>query len=219
MRPPASAANLVIDTAGGLQGFALSKMVMWADAIVIPVCASAFDREARAQCWAELRAHPRVKSGRCLVACMGVRLDGRTDAEQVTRDWAAAQDLRWLGWLRSAQVYVRAVENGLSIFDMPIKTTSADRSQWKPLWAWLKPIFLVSKAQAQEISESQFAAMQRRAASAAQVRPVPQRTAPSPAFPQSQQPSPGHFSGRISALFKALRAPQSMASRLKNFNR
>lgn len=208
VRPPASAANLVIDTPGGLQGFALSKMVMWADAVVIPVCASAFDRESSAQCWAELRAHPRVKSGRCQVACMGVRLDSRTDAQQVTRDWAAAQGLQWLGWLRSAQVYVRAVENGLSIFDMPLKPTAADRSQWSPLLAWLQPIISASKVEAQEKSEAQFATMQRKIASADQVRPIaqstlPQRTTLTPDDLHGAQPSAGYFSGWISALFKA----------------
>jgi hypothetical protein len=87
-----------------LHGFARSKVVVLSDAIVLPVCASAFDRDFTADCWAELRAQPRVKSGRCRVAWVGVRLDGRTDAEHSMRDWAASLGLEWLGSLRSAQV-------------------------------------------------------------------------------------------------------------------
>jgi chromosome partitioning protein len=138
LRVPGSAPNVILDTPGGLHGHALSKVVMMADAIVLPVGASVFDRESVGECWAELRNHPRIKSGRCKVACVGMRLDARTDAMQTTRDWALAQGLEWLGSLRSAQVYVRAVENGLSIFDLPAKVSNADRAQWIALLGWLK---------------------------------------------------------------------------------
>ena len=198
LRPPAGAANLVLDTAGGLQGFALSKVMMLADAIVIPVGASAFDRESSAQCWAELRAHPRVKSGRCQVACVGMRLDGRTDALQVTRDWAAAQGLPWLGSLRSAQVYVRAVDNGLSIFYMPGKATAADRSQWSPLLAWLGPTFVSHKSAAPEKPASRPAAL-----------PAPTGTPrqgllPSPGK-RRPQPAPSRPGPWISGLWRTVR--------------
>jgi chromosome partitioning protein len=173
-RPPAGMTNMVLDTPGGLHGFALSKVVMLADAIVIPVCSSAFDRSSTADCWEELRAHPRVKSGRCRVACMGMRLDGRTDAEKITREWAASIGLQWLGSLRSAHVYVRATENGLSLFDMPAKATTADRSQWKPLLDWVKPYFEGDKALATEPLAEQLSAAVRPFASGANVRPSAQ---------------------------------------------
>jgi cellulose biosynthesis protein BcsQ len=138
LRPPTGNGHLVLDTPGGLHGFALSKVVMLADAIVLPASASVFDRESVADCWGELRAHPRVKSGRCKVACVGMRLDGRTNAEQTMREWAKSIELEWIGSLRSAQMYVRAVENGLSIFDMPGKVSDVDLEQWRPLLTWVK---------------------------------------------------------------------------------
>jgi chromosome partitioning protein len=147
LRPPANITNLVLDTPGGLHGFALSKVVMIADAILLPVSGSVFDRESVGECWAELRNHPRVKSGRCKVACIGMRLDGRTNAEEITRDWAAGIGLEWLGCLRSAQVYVRAVENGLSIFDLPGKVSDPDREQWLGPLTWLKAQFVKPAAE------------------------------------------------------------------------
>ena len=129
--------HLVLDTPGGLHGLALAKVAMVADAILIPVSGSVFDREAASDCWAELRAHPRVVSGRCQVAAIGMRLDRRTQAEEIASDWAASIGLTWLCSLRSSQVYVRAVENGLSIFDMPASVTTIDREQWEPLLGWL----------------------------------------------------------------------------------
>jgi chromosome partitioning protein len=136
-RPPSGIQNLVIDTPGGLTGLGLAKTVMLADAIFIPVCGSLFDRESASDCWAELRQHPRVKSGRCAVSAIGMRLDGRTHAEEITRDWAASMQLEFLTCLRSTQLYVRAVENGLSIFDMPLSASATDREQWRPIIQWL----------------------------------------------------------------------------------
>jgi chromosome partitioning protein len=182
-RPPLGSPNLVLDTPGGLHGLALFKVVMLADAIVIPVCSSAFDRESSAACWAELRAHPRVRSGRCRVACVGMRLDSRTDAEEVTQAWAESIGLPWLGALRSAYIYVRATENGLSIFDMPEKVAQVDRFQWGPIVDWLEPVFSAERSAARERTAprerpvahentaSQFAALQRPFATGADARP------------------------------------------------
>lgn len=137
VRPPLGTTHLVLDTPGGLHGLGLAKVAMVADAILIPVSGSVFDREAASDCWAELRVHPRVVSGRCQVAAIGMRLDRRTQAEEIASDWAASIGLNWLCSLRSSQIYVRAVENGLSIFDMPASVTEIDREQWQPLLAWL----------------------------------------------------------------------------------
>ena len=136
-RPPAGAQNLVLDTPGGLTGLALAKTVMLSDAILIPICGSVFDRESASDCWAELRQHPRVKSKRCIVAAVGMRLDARTHAEMITRDWAASVQLDYITSLRTTQLYVRAVENGLSIFDMPLAVSEADREQWRPIIRWI----------------------------------------------------------------------------------
>jgi chromosome partitioning protein len=136
-RPPSGTQNIVIDTPGGMTGLPLAKTVMLADAIFIPVCGSVFDRESASDCWAELRQHPKVKAGRCTIGAIGMRLDARTYAEEMVRDWAASVQLPYITSLRTAQLYVRAVENGLSIFDMPLNVSQQDREQWRPIIHWL----------------------------------------------------------------------------------
>ena len=83
LRPPAGVSLVVLDTPGGLHGFDLARVVAFADVILMPVCNSAFDRESAADCHAELMALPRVASGRCKVAAVGMRLDARTKAGEV----------------------------------------------------------------------------------------------------------------------------------------
>lgn len=137
LRPPAGITHVVLDTPGGLRGFDLARVVMHADAILMPVCNSAFDRESAAACHAELMTLPRVARGRCKVALVGMRLDARTKAEAQLVLWAAQRGLPFVGALRESQAYVRAVEQGLTLFDLPAAKVQADLAQWRPIIDWL----------------------------------------------------------------------------------
>ena len=140
LRPPAGVRHVILDTPGGLRGFDLARVVAFADAIVMPLCNSVFDRESAAECHAELKALPRVASGRCKVAAIGMRIDARTHGAAALAGWAAAHDIEFLGILREAQAYVRCVEQGLTVFDLPASKAEADLKEWAPIAAWLEPL-------------------------------------------------------------------------------
>lgn len=140
LRPPAGIRHVVLDTPGGLRGFDLARVVMAADAILMPVCNSVFDRESAAECYAELMTLPRVASGRCRVAAVGMRLDARTKGDEVLGEWADRQKLPFIGVLRETQAYVRCIERGLTLFDLPGAQVQADMAQWQPILQWLGPL-------------------------------------------------------------------------------
>ena len=140
LRVPPGITHVVLDTPGGLHGFELQRMVMFADAIVLPVCPSVFDRESAAACLQELAAQPRVAKGQCRVATVGMRVDSRTDAAQVLRAWAAEHKVPMVGMLRETQVYVRSSENGETLFDLPADRFKFDLGQWAPILDWLRPV-------------------------------------------------------------------------------
>jgi chromosome partitioning protein len=140
LRPPAGVRHVVLDTPGGLRGFDLARVVAFADVILMPVCNSIFDRESAADCFNEMMALPRVASGRCKVAAIGMRLDARTRGAEVLETWARGLKLPFIGVLREAQAYVRCVEQGLTVFDLPDAQAQADVAQWKSIVAWLEPI-------------------------------------------------------------------------------
>ena len=158
LRPPSGVTHVVLDTPGALRGLALAHVLMSADAVLMPVCESAFDRDAAAQCWAELAAHPRVASGRCRVAIIGMRIDARTHAEATLRAWAEAIGAPFLGVLRDTQTYVKCVERGLTIFDLPAARTQTDRAQWTSVLEWLDPLWtqhdLATPSQAGALDEA-----------------------------------------------------------------
>ncbi len=137
VRPPAGSGPVVLDTPGGLRGFDLARVVMYADAILMPVGASAFDRESAADCLAELQALPRVATGRCKLAVVGMRIDGRTRGAQTLAAWASPFGVPLLGVLRESQNYVRCVEEGLTVFDLPPSESKTDLAQWAPVLRWV----------------------------------------------------------------------------------
>ncbi len=137
LRPPAGTGPVVLDTPGGLRGLDLARVVMYADAILMPVCNSAFDRESAADCYAELQALPRVASGRCKVAVVAMRIDSRTRGADTIAAWARGLGIEYLGALRETQTYVRCAEEGLTLFDLPAKEVKTDIAQWAPVLRWV----------------------------------------------------------------------------------
>jgi chromosome partitioning protein len=139
LRVPTGITHVVLDTPGGMHGFELARVVMFADVIVMPVCNSVFDRESAAACHAELAAMPRVASGRCQLAAVGMRLDARTQGARVLDQWAESLGVPFVGALRETQLYVRSLERGLTIFDLQPQQAATDLAQWAPILNWLRP--------------------------------------------------------------------------------
>jgi chromosome partitioning protein len=178
LRPPAGVTHVVLDTPGGLRGLDLAKVVMTADAVLVPVCHSVFDRDSAADCYAELKALPRVASGRCKVAAVGMRLDARTRGEDVLRQWADSIGLPFIGVIRETQGYVRCVEQGLSLFDMPPAKVQSDLDQWTPIFEWLAPVLKPvattgAAVPVQRVTPAPVAAPVSAPAPAPAVRPLP----------------------------------------------
>ena len=140
LRAPPGVSHVILDTAGGLRGFELARVVALADVILMPVCNSVFDRESAADCFAELMALPRIASGRCKVAAVGMRVDARTKSAEMLTTWARERKIPFIGVLRDTQTYVRCVERGLTLFDLPATHLRADLAQWQPILDWLAPV-------------------------------------------------------------------------------
>jgi chromosome partitioning protein len=191
VRPPAGIEHVVVDTPGGLSGFDLARVVMYADAILIPVCNSIFDRESATECLAELRALPRVATGRCKMAAVGMRLDARTKSAEVLQAWATSLSVPFIAVLRESQAYVRCIENGLSLFDLPAAQVQTDLAQWEPILAWLRPIMQPAQRTADDVQRAppRIAAPTSSAVNSATTR-EPARPAPEPIAPV-QQHAPG----------------------------
>ena len=175
LRVPAGITHAVLDTPGGLRGFELARLVIAADAILMPVCHSVFDRDSAAACLEELRTLPKVADGRCRLATVAMRVDGRTRAADILQEWAAVQKVDMVAALRETQLYVKCLERGLTLFDLPGSQVAADMAQWQGILDWLQPV--VSAAEPAPAREPQRLAP----TLAAAVRKSPRPDAPAPA--------------------------------------
>lgn len=145
-RPPAGVRHIVLDTPGGFHGFSLMKVTMSSDAIVIPAGAAIFDRQAAVEALRELRTLPRVATGKCRIGCIGMRVDGRTRNAAAIEEWANKQAIAHLGTIRQAQAYVKCMESGISLFDLPVEKVSAYLGDWQQLTDWIDAIMATAPA-------------------------------------------------------------------------
>jgi chromosome partitioning protein len=191
-RPPAGVDHVVLDTPGGLRGLNLARVVMYADAILMPVCNSIFDRESATDCLAELRQLPRIATGRCKVAAVGMRLDARTKAAELLQTWATSQQLPFIAVLRESQNYVRCIERGLTLFDLPAAQVQDDLAQWIPILEWLRPVLqpVPRPGEEQQRSARPVSAPGRAVASVAPTRDPPPRAPQTLAPPVRPAPHP-----------------------------
>jgi len=145
-RPPAGVKHVVLDTPGGFQGIALMKVAMYADAILIPATPSLFDRQSAAECLKELRVYPRVQTGKCRVASIGMRIDGRTKNAALLAAWAQEQNLTHLGTIKEAQAYPRCLEQGLTLFDFQDAKVASYLHEWTPVTAFIDELLVAETA-------------------------------------------------------------------------
>jgi chromosome partitioning protein len=197
VRPPAGIDHVVVDTPGGLTGLDLARVVMYADAIVVPVGGSIFDRESAAACLSELRTLPRIASGRCRVAAIGMRIDAQAEAADVLRAWSDDHRIPIVAVLPQSAVYVRCIDKGLTLFDLPLEEVDADLAHWKPLLQWLRPLVRPA-ANASEVSSAAAAPSVQRPPASIVDQPKPEREVVTPltrpasptSAPQSVPPAP-----------------------------
>jgi len=137
LRPPPGVRHVVLDTPGGLQGFDLGRVVMYADILLLPLCDSLFDRESAAGCLEELRAHPRVASGRVQVGTVGMRLEWTGHAAGRLRAWAGELAVPMVATIRDSRAFVSAAERGLTVLDLPEEQTPSERGDLAALFDWI----------------------------------------------------------------------------------
>jgi chromosome partitioning protein len=128
-----------------------------------------------------------------------MRIDTRTRADDTLQTWARAIGLPFLGVLRDTRIYVRCIERGLTIFDLPPARTQADRDQWSAILDWLDPLW-VSRELA---TPSQADALQQQAEIAAAAPRVDAEGRPLQR-PVRVTPAPRLASAKVSELAAAL---------------
>lgn len=131
---------LITDSPAGLREEKLSDAVKEADCVIVPIQPSAFDIGATNSFLKILIEEKAIRKNKTFVALVGMRVNSRTLSAISLAKFMAESDFEVLTYLRNAQAYVSAAEQGLSIFDMHKSVVESHLDQWKPLLDWTKSI-------------------------------------------------------------------------------
>ncbi|WP_374347786.1 ParA family protein [Chitinimonas sp.] len=135
--PPSDADVAIIDSPAGLYGKRLKQLLAESEHVLVPVPPSTFDLLASRDFFEELAETKAMRKERVTVAVVGMRVDFRTRAAQQLAEFVGQFDLPLLGCIRDTQRYVRCIQEGRSLFDLPQSQTEQDRAQWQPVLRWL----------------------------------------------------------------------------------
>jgi hypothetical protein len=133
---PVQGLTHVVDTPGGIHGLELAKLLACVDAIVMPVGPSIFDFETSVEFFRELYQHPRVASGRCQVAVVGMRWPG--DIAQGWQSNGVPKPLPFLTVIPDDPMYRSCLETGSTVFDGADGESPDCLLHWQPLLDWLE---------------------------------------------------------------------------------
>ncbi|WP_020168812.1 MULTISPECIES: ParA family protein [Methylotenera] len=131
---------IITDSPAGLREEKLSDAVKQADCVIVPIQPSAFDIGATSNFLDILIEEKAIRKNKTFVALVGVRVNSRTLSAISLAEFMAKADFEVLTYLRNAQAYVTAAEQGLSLFDMRNSVVEQDLIQWNPLLDWVKNI-------------------------------------------------------------------------------
>jgi chromosome partitioning protein len=136
---------MITDSPAGLKEEKLSDAVKQADCVIVPIQPSAFDIGATSNFLDILSEEKAIRKNKTFVALVGMRVNGRALSAITLAEFMAEADFEVLTYLRNAQIYVSAAEQGLSIFDMRKSLVEQDVEQWNPLLGWVNSISASAK--------------------------------------------------------------------------
>lgn len=129
---------LIIDTPAGMRGKELKSYVRQAQTIIIPVLPSPMDMRATARFIESVLLLGRVDKQKVRLAVVANRVRKQTRIYQGLRRFLDSLGIPFIAVLRESQNYIRAADQGLTIFEAPPSMVEEDLLQWRPLIKWLK---------------------------------------------------------------------------------
>ncbi len=135
-RLPREFSHLVLDSAAGVHGKSLERLLDQANAVIVPVQPSLFDILATRRFFETLLEQKAVRKGRTQVGVVGMRVDVRTRAADELDRFLSSYAIPVLGHLRDTQLYVQLAANGMTVFDLSPARAERELEQWRPIIDW-----------------------------------------------------------------------------------
>jgi chromosome partitioning protein len=137
MYVPPETRQLIIDAPAGSSGLLLHEMLDRAHCVIVPVVPSSIDIHATENFIKDLLATGKVRTGERRLAVVANKVRISMPAYQPLLRFLNSLDLKPLTRLIDSDMYVRAAETGVGIFEMDPGMTAAERRQFTPITEWV----------------------------------------------------------------------------------
>lgn len=134
---PADTQQLVIDAPAGASGLLLQELLCKADCIVIPVAPSAIDIHATANFVRELLLAGRIRARNIRLAVVANRIRSLAPVYQPLERFLRSLGLPFLARISDSDVYIKAAETGIGVFEMDVNASAAERREFMPVAEWV----------------------------------------------------------------------------------
>jgi len=140
MHVPAQTNQLIIDAPAGASGLLLQEMLARADCILIPVAPSAIDIHATANFIRDLLLAGRIRMRNIRVGVVANRVRNSMPTYEPLERFLKSLNMPLLTRLSDSDVYLKAVESGLGLFEMDPASSEAERAQFLPVAQWVEGV-------------------------------------------------------------------------------
>jgi chromosome partitioning protein len=137
MHVPPHTEQLIIDAPAGASGLLLQEMLSRTDCIVIPVGPSAIDIHATANFIKDLLLVGKIRVRNIRLAVVANRVRKSMPAYQPLERFLGSLNLPLLTRLADSDVYLKAAESGVGIFEMDFSMSVEEREQFLPIAHWV----------------------------------------------------------------------------------
>jgi chromosome partitioning protein len=137
MHVPADTRQLVIDAPAGASGLLLQEMLSRSNCIVVPVAPSAFDIYATANFVKELLLVGRIRMRSIRLAVVANRVRTAAPVYRPLERFLGSLGLPFLGHISDSEIYVKAAETGVGIFEMEPSHALTEREEFMPIVEWV----------------------------------------------------------------------------------
>ncbi|TAK84251.1 MAG: ParA family protein [Betaproteobacteria bacterium] len=138
MYVPPETEQLIIDAPAACCGVALQEMLERAKCIVIPLVPSAIDIHATGRFIKEVLLTAKMRSRNVPVAIVANKVRRSMPAYRPLEHFLESLELELTARLIDSDVYVKAAETGLGLFEMDLALSVAERKQFMPLAEWVE---------------------------------------------------------------------------------
>lgn len=138
MYVPPETRQLIVDAPAGTAGLLLHELLERSHCVLVPVIPSVIDIRATAAFIKDLLVVSRVRTGELRLGIVANKVRVSMPAYQPFLHFLRSLEVKVVARLLDSDMYIRAVESGVGIFELDPGMTATERRQFAPIIDWVR---------------------------------------------------------------------------------